>query len=101
HLSGWYGTEAPAVLRYSVDQHLQDRLSSDTAVLAGEIAYAVEHAAALHLSDALLRRTSLGLTRRPGHASLLPAAEIIGRKLGWNADRQAEEIRRVEAVYPD
>jgi len=100
HLSGWYGTEAPAVLRYSVDQHLHDRLSSDTAVLAGEIAYAVEHAAALRLSDAVLRRTSLGLTGHPGQASLQRAAEIMGRKLGWDANRQTEELRRVEAVYP-
>jgi glycerol-3-phosphate dehydrogenase len=101
HLSGWYGTEAASVLRYSVERHLQERLSGETAVLAGEIAYAVEHAAARRLSDAILRRTSLGLTGHPGQASLRRAAEVMGRQLSWDAGRVAEEIARVEAVYPD
>lgn len=60
HLAGWYGTEAAAVLIFSVAQRLTDRLSADQPVLAGEIAYAVDYAAAERLSDAVMRRTALG-----------------------------------------
>jgi glycerol-3-phosphate dehydrogenase len=100
HLASWYGTEAPAVLRYAAAKDLRDRLSAGNPVLAGEIAYAVEHAAATHLSDAVLRRTALGSAGHPGSESLRHAAEIMGRKLGWDVSRQTEEIARMEAVYP-
>ena len=100
HLASWYGTEAPAVLRYAAAARLQRRLSAGSPILAGEIAYAVEHAAASHLSDAVLRRTALGSAGHPGSESLRRAAEIMGEKLGWDATRQADEVARVEGVYP-
>jgi glycerol-3-phosphate dehydrogenase len=101
HLSGWYGTEASEVVRSAVDAGLLDRLSTGTPVLCGEIAYAVDSAAAVHLSDAVLRRTPLGSAGHPGREALTRAADIMGQKLGWDAERRAEEIALVEDIYPN
>ncbi len=100
HLASWYGSEAPDVLRHSAQANALDRLDSSTSVLAGEITYAVEHSAAVRLSDVVLRRTSLGSAGHPGRRALLRAAEIMARPLGWTPDRQAEEAADVEKRYP-
>jgi glycerol-3-phosphate dehydrogenase len=99
HLASWYGTEASDVVRYAAESGLTDRLES-TPVLAAEIAYAVDHSHARHLSDAVLRRTALGSAGHPGRPALTRAAAVMGGKLGWLADRQVDEVRKVEAVYP-
>jgi glycerol-3-phosphate dehydrogenase len=68
-------------------------------VLAGEIAYAVEHGAAVRLADAVLRRTPLGGTGHPGDAALNAAADLLAARLGWSASERASEIAHVEARY--
>ena len=101
HLASWYGTEAPDVLRYSAKARLVDRVAATLPVISGEIAYAVEHQAAIHLSDVVLRRTPLGSAGHPGRAALTSAAEIMGGTLGWTPERAAEEIAGVEGIYPN
>lgn len=100
HLTGWYGTEASDVVRYAVEMKALDRLTDDAAVLRGEVAYAVDHAQARRLADAVLRRTPLGSAGHPGRPALERAADVMAGKLGWSADRRASEIAAVEAVYP-
>jgi glycerol-3-phosphate dehydrogenase len=100
HLTGWYGTEASDVVRYAAHAHLLERLSPDMAVLAAEMAYAVDHAQARTLADAVLRRTPLGSAGHPGRAALEGAADVIAAKLGWTADAKKAEIESVERVYP-
>ena len=75
-------------------------MSEATLVSAGEIAYAVDMASAVRLSDAVLRRTPLGSAGHPGVPALCRAADIMGGKLGWDAERRAAEIALVEAAYP-
>jgi glycerol-3-phosphate dehydrogenase len=99
HLAGWYGTEAPEVLRYLTHTGQFEPIASTSPVISGEIAYAVDHAGALRLSDAVFRRTPLGAAGHPGADALERAAAVMAQKLGWTPDRAAEEIRDVEKRY--
>lgn len=70
--------------------------------LAAEISYAARAEAALHLDDALARRTRISIeTEHRGADSAASAAGIMGSVLGWNAAQRAREIdfylARVEA----
>jgi glycerol-3-phosphate dehydrogenase len=77
-----------------------DRLVPESPVLSGEIAYAVEHADAVHLSDAVLRRTLLGSAGHPGTAALQRAAAIMADELGWDTTRRQRESAILEDGYP-
>lgn len=99
HLADWYGTEAADVLRTSATAGLLHRLAPGVTVIGGEILYAIEHAHARRLADAVLRRTRLGTAGHPGTAALEAAADIMGARLGWSAETRAEEIARVERRY--
>jgi glycerol-3-phosphate dehydrogenase len=79
HLISWYGTEAPAVLRWSAERSLLDRVDSAQPVLAGEIAYAKAHADAIHVDDAVYRRTALGAAGSPGEPTLARARALMER----------------------
>jgi glycerol-3-phosphate dehydrogenase len=93
HLESWYGTEAPAVVRYSAACQGLGRLSPEHVVLDGEIAYAVTEACAVKLDDAVRRRTPLGSAGDPGRAALERAADIMGATLGWSAERRGAEMK--------
>jgi len=99
HLVDWYGTEAPEVLDYAIAAGLATRLTVDSPVLAGEIVYAQERAAALRLADVVLRRTDLGSTGHPGRAALEAAASLMAGRCGWSDAQREEEIRIVERRY--
>lgn len=99
HLTGWYGTEAPGVIRFAAEHQLLDRVAPTSPVLAGEIAYAVEHAHAVHLTDPILRRTALGSAGHPGPEAVARAATVMGTRLGWSPRERTAEILAVEQVY--
>jgi glycerol-3-phosphate dehydrogenase len=100
HLGSWYGTEASDVVRFAFERGLMRRLADGEAVLAGEIAYAVEHAQAVRLADVVLRRTPLGSAGHPGDAALSAAADVMGERLGWTPEQRAAEIQDVLQRYP-
>jgi glycerol-3-phosphate dehydrogenase len=54
---------------------------------------------AVHLTDALLRRTDAGSAGHPGCDAVANAAMLMGDILGWNDDRRRDEIAAVERVY--
>lgn len=100
HLAGWYGTEASDVLQAAQhDRGLLSRLSANTAVMAAEVAYAVDRAQAVRLADVVLRRTPLGSAGHPGADALQAAAGLMAGRLGWSPTRTAEEIAQVEHTY--
>ena len=100
HLTSWYGTEAPDIARYAASINNVDRLSGSSPVLAAEIAYAADRASALHLSDAVLRRTALGSAGHPGQAALGRAADVMAARLGWTAEMRDAELAATDAAYP-
>src|SRR5262249_20627678 len=70
--------------------------------LAAEIAYAAAAEGALHLEDALARRTRISFeTAHRGVDSAKAAADLMGEVLGWDSARMTREIdhylARVEA----
>jgi glycerol-3-phosphate dehydrogenase len=100
HLTGWYGTEASGVLLFGAGRGLLERLSADTPLLAAEIAYAAGEAHAVHLTDAVLRRTPLGSAGHPGRPALEAAARVMADACGWTPETTAAELAAVEAIYP-
>ncbi len=100
HLTSWYSTEATEVIRFAASNGDVDRVHAGSPVLAAELGYAVEHAQAHRLADAVLRRTSLGSAGYPGRAALERAAEVLGTRLHWTEAQRAAEIAAVEAIYP-
>jgi glycerol-3-phosphate dehydrogenase len=61
--------------------------------LAAEIAYAAGYEGALHLEDALTRRTRISIeTVHRGVESAEHAAELMGQVLGWDAATRAREV---------
>jgi glycerol-3-phosphate dehydrogenase len=98
HLADWYGSEASAVLAHAAEAGGLETMPG-APMLSGEISYAIQHEAAQRLSDVVLRRTPLGSAGHPGRAALDRTADRMARALGWNADRVADEIARVEDRY--
>ena len=95
-----YGTRYTAVAELAVARpQLADPLSAECAVTGAEIHYAARHEMALHLSDALLRRTGAGAGGHPGAAAVARAAGIMAEALDWSAERTASEISAVNACY--
>ena len=69
-------------------------LADDGTELEAEVAWAVEQELALGLDDVLSRRMRLSMSRRDRGASHRRRArpQIMGDRLGWDADRQAAEV---------
>jgi glycerol-3-phosphate dehydrogenase len=99
HLTGWYGTEASDVVRHAASCNRLDRITDRSPVLSGEISYAAEHADAVRLADAVLRRTPLGAAGHPGADALARAADVMAQSLRWSDSRRAEEIEKTSGVF--
>jgi glycerol-3-phosphate dehydrogenase len=103
HLLQRYGTLAPELLALAGgDPALAGPVAGAPEYLAAEIAYAARAEGALHLADALSRRTRISIeTPHRGEESARPAAELLGAELGWSAadvDREvAHYLARVAA----
>jgi glycerol-3-phosphate dehydrogenase len=54
---------------------------------------------AVHLADALIRRTDAGSAGHPGGDAVRAAAEVMAAELGWDARRVREEIDAVDRFY--
>jgi glycerol-3-phosphate dehydrogenase len=94
HLLERYGTLAGELLRLvSEDPTLARPLVGAPEYLSAEIAYAALAEGALHLDDALARRTRISIeTAHRGVESAADAALIMGRILGWDDARRSREI---------
>lgn len=115
-LSRLYGTEracveaiaastaTTAVVNGSATTHatsyaLAQPLGAHCPVLGAEIIFAVREEMAVHLTDALLRRTDAGSAGHPGADALENASRVMGDILGWSDERRREEIAAVERIY--
>jgi glycerol-3-phosphate dehydrogenase len=66
--------------------------------LAAEIRYAASHEGALHLDDALTRRTRISIeTFHRGVACAREAADLLGEVLGWSDVDRQREVAHYEA----
>jgi glycerol-3-phosphate dehydrogenase len=90
-----HGTEAPDVLALGAILGLDRPLAPNVAVHEAEIAWAVRNELAHTLDDVLARRTRLAQELPDRGATIAPrVAAIMAGELGWDADRQADEVAR-------
>ncbi len=100
HLLNRFGSMAHDVLDLIVaDSKLAAFLPGTTDYVEAEVIYAATHEGALHIEDVLDRRTRISLeTSDRGAAAAPVVASIMGRVLGWKADRVAAEIANYLAM---
>jgi len=98
-LLGRYGSETLEVLDLlRARPELAEPLVGAEDTLAGEIVYAATHEGALHLDDALTRRTRISIeTFHRGTATARAAAKWMGDELGWSELDRQREIAHYEA----
>jgi glycerol-3-phosphate dehydrogenase len=99
HLVARYGSTAVEVLELiRADKSLGLTLAGGAPYLRAEIAYAVTHEGALHVTDVLARRVRLLIESADSGASVTPeVAAIMAPLLGWNRRRRAAEVREYQA----
>ncbi|WP_334172760.1 glycerol-3-phosphate dehydrogenase [Sinomonas sp.] len=88
-----YGSRAVDVLAEADDDpSLAEVLHQGTGAIAAELVFAVRHEFARTLTDVLARRMLLAFEPDHGNAVAEAAAEILGARLGWDAQRQGSEV---------
>ncbi len=99
HLVARYGSTAVEVLELiRADKSLGRQLAGAIPYLRAEVAYAVTHEGALHVTDVLARRVRLLIESADSGASVAPeVAAIMAPLLGWNRRRRAAEVREYQA----
>jgi glycerol-3-phosphate dehydrogenase len=103
HLLERYGSLTPRVLALvDTEPTLGRPVAGAPEYLAAEVVYAAAAEAALHLEDALTRRTHISIeTPHRGIDSAEHAARLMGGVLGWDAAARRREVEhyvaRVEA----
>jgi glycerol-3-phosphate dehydrogenase len=99
HLVARYGSTAVEVLELiRADKSLGAPLAGGGPYLRAEVAYAVTHEGALHVTDVLARRVRLLIESADSGASVAPeVAAVMAPLLGWNRRRRAAEAREYQA----
>ncbi len=94
HLLGRYGSLVREILDLiDARPELGKPLVGGEDYLAAEITYAASHEGALHLDDALTRRTRISIeTWDRGVAAAEPTARLMGEVLGWSEETITREI---------
>jgi glycerol-3-phosphate dehydrogenase len=94
HLLERYGTLTVEVLSLvAADPALGRPVAGAPEYLAAEIVYAASHEGALHLEDALTRRTRISIeTEHRGTDSVEHVASLMGDVLGWDAATRSREV---------
>ncbi len=98
HLLGHYGTESAGIINLGIaDRRLFERLHPDHPAIAAEMIHAARREMAQSVEDALVRRVHLFYeTADHGVCAAPRAAELLGRKLGWDPARVSQEVARYE-----
>jgi glycerol-3-phosphate dehydrogenase len=90
-----YGTETAAVYNLiREDRRLLQPIHPDHPAIGAEVVQVARRELAVRVEDVLDRRIHLTTeTRDGGRAAAAAVAELMGRELGWDADRIAREAR--------
>lgn len=99
-LASVYGSRFMDVLSYCQSDHNYEKsIYEGSSILRCEILHAVHAEMAVKLSDVVFRRTDLGTASCPSLKHLKVVAKILADELGWNEEKQAEEINEVLYAY--
>ncbi|MEE3203309.1 MAG: glycerol-3-phosphate dehydrogenase/oxidase [Acidobacteriota bacterium] len=74
-------------------------LSVECAITRAEVRHAAREEMAVHLSDAILRRTEAGSAGQPDDTALRTAAKTMAQELNWSTERIESEIADTQRVY--
>jgi len=86
-----YGCEAELVIARG-----RDPLAAESAVLAGEVDWAIDVEGALDALDVVYRRTRAALYDPDARAAIAgPVAQRMAARLGWSAEQTREQARAV------
>lgn len=85
-----YGTRAEAFIA-SIEGEQDEPLAHHVGYSRREIAWLVSAERVVHLTDVVLRRTSIAFTGALTAPLLAELAEIVGTELGWDFERRAVE----------
>lgn len=92
-LLGLYGTRSGKVVDLiQLDPDLAEVFDSESGAIGAELVFAFQEEMAETLVDALFRRTMVGLDADLGFGALPVAGRIVGRYLGWDQARLAQEL---------
>ncbi|QFY62515.1 glycerol-3-phosphate dehydrogenase/oxidase (plasmid) [Rhizobium grahamii] len=100
-LLGRYGTTAAAIVKFESRYSDAERLEGAPDYSRKEIDWIARQELVVHLSDIVLRRTTLAIEGRLTMKALRAIADVAHQALGWDADRTATEIADVVTVLRD
>ena len=101
HLAYTYGTNYKDILSGIKEQpELAEQIDQNSHVTKAEIIHAIHHEMALTLTDVIQRRTEIGSAGMPSLDTLQKCAELMSGELGWNLEKQTQEIDAVIQKYP-
>lgn len=92
-----YGGRTRRVLELAYEEPaLGSPLDAERSVLAAEVAFAVRHEFARHLTDIVHRRMMVGLSPDLGESTAIAVADIAAGELGWD---DSEKRRELDALH--
>ncbi len=101
HLVYTHGSEYQHLIQEMMEQPaLRERIDPQQPVTAAEIIHAVRHEMAMTFADVVQRRTELGAAGLPAYPVLQKCAQLMAYEMGWNLERQQQEIEAVIQKYP-
>jgi len=101
HLVYTYGSDYIRFLKDMIEQPASlKRIDPHLTVTRAEVIHAVRHEMAITLLDVVQRRTELGSSGLPPAEVLQRCAELMACELGWDFERQQQEIASVVQAYP-
>ncbi|GAA3080414.1 glycerol-3-phosphate dehydrogenase/oxidase [Rhizobium viscosum] len=96
-----YGTTAEAVAMFPSNHSDEQRLSGAAHYSFREIDWIARNELVVHLSDIVLRRTTIAIEGHLTYAGLTDIAGIAAKALGWDAPRVAHEIDDVVSLLKE
>jgi len=92
HVLAVYGSEATSVLATCQNIKDDEALVLGCSYTIGEIGHLIEKERVVHLSDILLRRTSLAISGVVSSQIIARIADIAAKLLGWDAQIKQHEV---------
>lgn len=86
-----YGTTALPIIADEAKVGVTLLPDTDT-ISRAEIAWIARNELVVHLSDVVLRRTTLAIDGALSNANLVAIADILGVEFGWDAARKTQEL---------
>ena len=90
YLARLYGARLPALLTSAAEP------VGSTGDVTAQIPFAMKEEMALTLEDVVMRRTGIGQLGKPPAAAIAKTADMMAAELGWNAERQVQEIAQLD-----